>query len=314
MSGGSLIGGVATAGVSDTGGHIQSITYTVTNAELSQSYTLAQGATTPFSDPVTHNLGVGGGNHDSLTWYWDTTVGNHTASVLVTYTDGSTANLSRTIAVAQPTVNAFNVTVAAAKLAPYQNWTNGQVTLNSPGIQYTATVTAPANSEGGMFGILQKVNDNITITNNVPHVFNTGWVLDNQGTAGYFWLVQNQTFNVATGTTVSTPALNGNPPPPQDNAPAFHAVQSPNSGPCTAYTGSIQFQDYLVFQPTGGIWVELSQSASYSMNGNATWNAGQNQFVGTASISTPNPATTPTLGFVSWNGYASNGSYNPIYT
>jgi hypothetical protein len=297
VSGGTLVGGSAGGEVSDVDNCcIQSVTWTVSGA-VNQNYSPASGSTTAFPSPVTQTFSYNGQpTISTLAWCWNTQVGAHTVSVLVTYDDGSTTSDSQAVNVVQPTVNAFSISVAPATLAADDGVTNGMVTLQSPGIQYSATVSVPANTEGGVFGFLQVISANESCTNNVVHTFSCGWVLDNMGTTGNFYLIQGLTFSAPAGaTTTSGPA--------QDDAPVAASYRKTDtSGVCTAYNGQTQFQTYLVFQPAGGgVWVELAQSAPYSLSGSATWNG--TQFNGSSSLSSASPATSNALGFVGWTDY-----------
>jgi len=303
---GKLIGGKVDINIYTIGnGSFKSVSWSVSGAKDHQTYTRPLGETINLGTPLVHNF-TNVTNSDNLIFFWDHTTGNHTISTLVTYTDNSTDSLSTTVSVVEPTVNPFVVSVPNAFLWDYNNAKGGQITLYSPGIQYTATVSVPANTEGGTFGFLQLISRNQYITNAISmnHTYSTGgFVLDDWTGAGFPFLIEGQVFDAPAGATSHTPFRGDNPGPPSDDAPQILWYQPNSNDWNTVYGGVVEFQTFLVFRPNFGIWVKISETNVFSMTGDATWDGKQNTFTGNPSVSTNTPTITNVTGFVDWTDY-----------
>lgn len=301
---------------------LQSVTWSVTGAEQSQTYQNSSGTTTDWSGPVTHTWGGGSVGTDTVGFYWNATPGNHTVSVSVTYSDGSTGSASQTVSIAQPTVNSFKVNLGA------NSWQLG-VNNGRDGFQgffnWDASVTVPANNAtggpvGGNIAIIQKTSVDNHFTNQtntgakVDHAFNTGgFVLDND--PAYLNATDPGYLIIDSSTPVQPGATGVIPASVSDTVIASYLLAANEVGTLNVKE-SYQFIDYLVFRPSGGIWVELAETGTFTLSGDEVWNGPFNNTGSWQTISVaPNQAATvpgnPTLGFVAWQGWYANSSIMP---
>jgi hypothetical protein len=191
--------------------------------------------------------------------------------------------------------------------------------LSGNGIVSTASVTLPAGVSGEI-DVIRKASFTTTQycgSNNTAYVLTSnGFVLDNKQSytepldPGYLYA----TTSIAAGGTgiLTTP----NDPP----SCTYLQTDGPNgSGENNEYKQSQQFQDFLAFRETGGIWVELAESDVFTMQTDAVWNGNTNAYdatllqpMGSGSVSTSNK-----LDFVSWTDYYTNvnqfSQYNPQF-
>lgn len=306
MVSGDMIGGPG-GGEVQNANNIKSVTWTVSGAKK-QQYSKPLGKTEDWPSPHI------GGTTES--WAWDENPGNHQVSALVTYTDNSTDSVGpMTVSIAQPTVNSFTTSAAAIQWGdipgPRGDGFFGNMTI-------AASVSVPAQGAGEI-AVIQKVSATLTIVTrsgqnqDVTHAkASAGFVLDDVPNAdGENAWVDGKTA-VASGQTATLSLVD----------PPFLAVTtSANDLGCKSVDDQSQYIDYLVYRPTGGIWVKIAEVSAYNASGTATWDGvnGPNDFAnGHWDVTGTSPATNrtgyPSLGFVSWTNYWTNLTWVQPFT
>ncbi|MGC8644125.1 MAG: hypothetical protein ACP5XB_30060 [Isosphaeraceae bacterium] len=240
--------------------------------------------------------------------YWNATPGAHSVYVSVTYTDGSTGQASATCTVVAPTVNSFSVTYGPTEWAGLPTGDNTGTAFSS-GMTFSASLTAP-QSAGGKINVIQMVSANSSEINQTvsggqaTHTMTTpGAVLDNvpnwtQPTdPGY--VDPSWGASVGANGTASLPGT-------ATDSPTLGWKWGPTTETATLDVRmDVTFQDYLVYQPSGGIWVQIAVTPSYTASGEEKYVGGQ----GWQQVAAPSPAQeaalqgNPSLGFVQWSDY-----------
>ncbi len=301
---GDMIGGSGSVSVSAPGGMdiIQSVQWSIGGAEQGQSYSVPQGSTTDLQNPISSgNLyGVQFAQYGSF--YWNYSPNGHGVSAVVTYVDGSQATATGSITLDVPTVNNFTVSQTAAVTGQGDN---GQPGMSSV-LSYSATVTIPEGVGTGQVALIQFVNRNDTLTNTLTagglqsHNLNSGgFVLDNNDMteAGIFEMPSDTRTDVYAGAT--SPPLFG----AAGDQPGLYAGSGSDESGTYKIAMSAQFIDYLVYQPGGGIWVEIAQTPAFTVGGTMTWNNDNNVWDQTNMTPASTNPGVDTLGFVSWESY-----------
>jgi hypothetical protein len=274
----------------ESGKQLKSVKWVVDGAIQSQSYTVQEGSTTPLQSPVNHVSNDMTRMEDLLSFYWNEEARNHTVSASVVYTDntiGTAATL--TVGVQKPTVNSFTDTRQANQLQRYSSGGNNSIGFFNkllanppaqptevPGEVFTSRITTPA-SRGGQFALIQRVKfDNIsTLTDDTQTGFSSDgkFVLDDFPFPSSIF-VRNYTSNYYFSGTQNIGI-------PEVEQYGFNYLQdSPHYGSTFAsydtaiYAKEIlesnDFETYLMFKPTNGIWVGISV-IDWSLRGHATY-------------------------------------------
>jgi hypothetical protein len=303
-----IVGGVYQVGVVVPGKQLQSTSYTIAGAEQSQTYRNLSGSTTDLPSPVNHT--PTGSMSDNLTFYWNATPGDHAVSVSYTCTDGTSGTLSTTINITKPTVSDLSFTYGPFSWGITPGGSLGFFEAAAPNnMQLSATVSEPAGVSGGnaQWCWIQKINfraDNTNTLNgtSTDYVYSTGgWVLDNDPD-----LKNDNDAGYPFPTTPFTVNVGGSTPGTADDQPWWRFGQDANSGPCTDFKVSYQFDDYVMFKPNAGIWVYVAETSSYlSMSGEEQLVNGNWQVV---TAATPNANGSinwinPSYGLLTWNNY-----------
>ena len=137
--------------------NIQSVTYTVSGAVQSQSWTVSAGHTTRLPGTVTHpdTSGQQLGTQDSFGFFWDETTGNHTVTVQVNYAEGAAAPKNFSVAVEKPDAT-MKVIGSPLKFGAFN--ASGVDVIgfyqDKPGVYFTGTATT--HKFGGDFAFLQQ--------------------------------------------------------------------------------------------------------------------------------------------------------------
>jgi hypothetical protein len=285
---------------------LKTVVWTISGAKAGQSYTVAQGTTTDLTNPTTHSFGGGSVGYDGMSFYWDATPGEHTIQADVTYSDDSTATVSATVTIDQPTVDNFSVTQTAVTMGTLNN-AQGMSAL----LGYSATVSTPPDG-AGTFALIQKVNRNDSLVNTKTaggirsHNLNSaGLVLDNwpgDSTDAAIFKMPHDTRTDVAGSQTQVALFAG-----AGDQPGLYAAAGADESGTYRMILDVQFITYLVYRPTGGIWVEVAETPTYSVDGTMTYDATaappQYNLTG-GSVADTIPGV-PSLGFVSWTSYYS---------
>ena len=315
----SIVGGWAKVTLSAPAA-LQSVTWQVSGAMKSQSYTNAKGKTTPLPSPA--NPDWTNGTSSQLTFYWDASPGIHNISASVVYAGnrGSGTSNAVPITVLAPKVDSFKVDYTK------NGW--GDVTgggvygfhLDPRGLTYNAQVSLGNSADAsGSFAFIQVISENSKNTNKNSglHSYNTGgYVLDNfpsltQPTDPGYLLGGTHIYGpINPGGSASTPV-----PTDLDDDPrvAFRT----NGGMDTALELDVEKQivTNLVFKTTRGLWVGLSQTTVFSMTGSETYDTKAATWSSVPGSLSPAQAGTLSnldgLRFVTWTNYYTQFGWDP---
>ena len=313
---------------------IANTTWTVAGDPRSgQDYSQQQGSTPYLIQPVVTVPNNGNGApSDSILYNWGAEQAVLQVNATVAYTDGTSGSATIDCNVVEPTVDSFT-----DLYTPFQflagngavGFYDGQNINGTPGQQFQASVSTPAEPTGKIyqFAIIQKINAQITNQDTgggtgPAYGFNTnGYVLDDTG--GQYIYGSRITRNITPQTSMALvpgPTVNDYiTDSPRDTS----AILRPNGEVPTSLSANFSFSTYLVFQVvnsngTGqaGAWVPLSY-INWEVSGTASMKSGVAQTALNAEMAnnwnvttSPNAAQTisgtPNNGyFVEWNDYAS---------
>jgi len=304
--------------------NLQSVVWTATGAIQAEPYSNSMGSFTPFGS-LTHVFGLPLPDKDAFSSYWENTPGTYTVTAAVTFLDGVKASGSATVNVIAPTVDSFKVTSTPFIWYADQSDHDGFSMLTP--ITMAATVSVPASvagpNYGGTIALIQKVDRTDTATNlfSGAHTESSqGLVLDTKkeftDPAGLNYLYLD---------SQSQPFGNG-------QSGSFSVVDVPNT---IYYAGvdkatgkgdfvmdlkvSITLEAHLVFQPTGGIWVNLATDTPIVMTGEEKYDLTTGWYTGTAPTpnGTNNQDTHQDYNNVTWTNWWGNpklNAWNPPYT
>lgn len=338
VSGGNVVGAAVSASVTAPGvATFQTVTWNISGAETSQSYTNQTGTTTDLPNPTPGTSGTGS---SAIKFYWNATAGAHTVTATVTYaapfTGGGTSN-TVTFTVVAPTVTVNKLLIDSYPLV-WQTNVDGanhpgftlQGTSGSNGFSLGSEVTLPNTAtESGNYVFIQMASATLTVTNQStgPHTLTTGgFVLDNNPqfttptSAG--WLAYAWTSDpVNPGGTVSVAAWSQNPTAPVDQPKLPAPSANTASGPDLPIEMNInlQFYDWLVYRSGSGIWVGIGKTNTLTVTGDEKLNTTTNTWAPVGAL-TPTAGGTIVYGgpagplFVTWTGYMTATDFSPPYS
>jgi len=304
--------------------NFQKVVWDVTGAVQTEPYVNSLGSFKPQGQVIDQ---FGGLNQPAATptdlfkSYWGNTPGTYTITATPTFTDGFQApSQSVTVTVVAPTVNSFTVT--STPFAWMTNPPDTGFSVTNP-ITLAASVSVPdlgnPFTSAGTIGLIQKINYTETMTNanTGQHTFDTkGLVLDTLPTAkdpaGTDYLYVGSSTSIANKATSSF-SVTDTP------LAAYHAGTDPATGKFdTALNekATITLEDHLVYQPSGGIWVNLSTANSIVMTGEESYNTTTQKWSdvvpSTPNITAPMP-TNQDYNIVTWAGWFGNTTWSPSY-
>ena len=352
VNGDNVVGGPTTATVVAPGGAtFDSVSWKITGAAKSQSYTNASGTTADLPNP---SAGNSGGVSSSISFFWNATTGPETVVATVTYaapfTGGGTSNTA-TVTVIAPAVtpNKFVIDSQPLVWLPNINGTGkpGFTLQSTPppptppdppvpivnGFSLGSEVTLPGTAnQSGHYGFIQMVNATLTVTNKStgPHVLTTnGFVLDNNpqfflpNDSGWLSFGSWTSPQLNPGDTFSLPAwtkqVNG-PNSPVDT-PGLAAPSATVAGlpdPPIEMNINVQFYDWLIYQSGSGLWVGIGKTNILTITGDEKLDPATNTWAPVGAL-IPGDKGVIVFGgpagptFVTWTGYLTATDFNPPY-
>jgi len=231
----------------------------------------------------------------TTTFYWIAAATN-TVSYSVSFSDGTGPFKGQaTFKVVSPTSSFTSTTGAVAVCTSNCSQTAPALALGNeatPGITWNITVTTPAGGAGNvaLTQVLQVTNTHILSPQGTQQTLTTGsaYVLD--GTPQY------------SGIEESWPA---------SREGTFSLYDAPGSTLTTNISqqnDSENFKTYLMYQPTGGIWVTL-ESMTWSWSGAATKGSGNVWTLNSGSSHSTNPSGSSDTTLPVWNNNISSYNY-----
>ncbi|WP_237722521.1 hypothetical protein, partial [Singulisphaera acidiphila] len=271
--------------------NIQSVTYKVSGAVESQSWTVSAGHSTRLAGAVTHTAPPGEalGTVDWFSFCWDETTGNHTISVQVNYARGAAPAKNLTVAVEKPDADMSMVT-KPLKFGQHALQGGNYIGFyqDDPGVYFKASATT--HRFGGDFAFLQTISIDLKqtyfatgqITETSPTVLD--WNGQNPGNPLAI-MVQDSSYTMYPAETQNIPFSR----PPLVSPPAyaihdtpvlsFGSYSNPLNRP-TRFYQDVVFTTRLVYNP-GGIWISL---------GYLIWNLhGERSFLNQAGFNYEDP-------------------------
>ena len=274
-------GALLNSAVNGTSAQNASYTWKVGNTTV-KSYTIDPTNWQTCSAPVP--LGQGDTNQASVGTYYYIDTGQKTVQLSVTI-NGQTATAQMTYQISGPTTVTFKGTETADNPTVHMRTATkvggGPTYMSfgslpavapavpSPGITYAGSVTTDGVGQG-QFEIIQLIQETGTLTNSSDGSQQTldtgGYVLDDDG--GGHIPYHNTVVAIGNSASQSIPA-NAN----------MHDNPDQDADGCAVVTVAFAFHTYLMYQPTGGIWVTISEF---------DWSCG-----GTATLNPANPPNPP---------------------